>query len=43
MAKCIQTLDDVVYTIGGAKDQRTRQTISDVIASQYNPQASQVI
>jgi hypothetical protein len=33
MAKCIFTLDDTVYTIGGARDQKTKQTIPDVIAS----------
>lgn len=24
MAKCVHSLDDVVFTIGGARDQRTR-------------------
>ena len=33
MAKLIQTHDDVVFTIGGAKDQKTQQTLNDVIAS----------
>lgn len=36
MAKCVYTLDDVVYTVGGARDQRTKQTISDVIASKFD-------
>lgn len=43
MAKCVYTLDDVVYTIGGARDQRTRETIADVITSQYNPATNTVI
>lgn len=43
MAKCVYTLDDVVYTIGGARDQKTKQTISEVIASQWNAQTSSVV
>lgn len=37
MAKCVYTLNDVVYTIGGAKDQQAKETVNEVIASMMNP------
>lgn len=43
MAKCVYTLDDTVYTIGGARDQKTKQTIGEVIASQWNAQTNSVV
>ncbi|TNV82888.1 hypothetical protein FGO68_gene13992 [Halteria grandinella] len=43
MAKCIFTLDDVVYTIGGSKDSKTQQTVADVIASVWNAGTQSIV
>jgi hypothetical protein len=43
MAKCVFTLNDVVYTIGGAKDQKTKETVPDLVASEWNAATNSVV
>ena len=36
MSKCVFTLDEQVFTVGGARDQKTKQTIPDLIQTWWD-------